>query len=141
MLGIALLRADMEREAIARPGPAEWARSSTLAAISGAQPNLRDSGHSAPAPSLRMRQNTREPGADAGDLLDLGLAVDGVETALRDAKARATSRSFLIVLPKLMRSGVAPAASACSISGRLAQSKQDPSPREQLEDSPAPGWP
>ena len=37
------------------------------------------------------------------------------------------SRSFLIVLPKLMRSGVAPAASACSISGTLAQSKQEPS--------------
>ena len=43
--------------------------------MAGSQPNLRDSGHSAPAPSHRMRQNTREPGGHAGDLLDLGLAV------------------------------------------------------------------
>ncbi len=43
------------------------------------------------------------------------------------------SRSFLIVLPKLMRSGVAPAASACSISARLAQSKHEPSRAEQVE--------
>ena len=32
--------------------------SSTSTAISGTQPNLRDNGHSAPAPSHRMRQNT-----------------------------------------------------------------------------------
>jgi hypothetical protein len=38
------------------------------------------------------------------------------------------SFSFLIVLPKLMRSGVAPAASACSISVSEAVSKHDPSP-------------
>ena len=44
------------------------------------------------------------------------------------------SRSFLIVLPKLMRSGAAPAASACSISGTLAQSKQEPSRAKQVED-------
>ena len=37
------------------------------------------------------------------------------------------SRSFLIVLPKLMRSGVAPAASACSISTTDAVSKHEPS--------------
>ena len=43
------------------------------------------------------------------------------------------SFSFLIVLPKLMRSGVAPAASACSISPTEAVSKHEPSPREQIE--------
>ena len=36
------------------------------------------------------------------------------------------SRSFLIVLPKLMRSGVAPAASTCSISTTEAVSKHEP---------------
>ena len=36
------------------------------------------------------------------------------------------SRSFLIVLPKEMRSGVAPAASAISISATVAVSKQEP---------------
>ena len=43
------------------------------------------------------------------------------------------SFSFLIVLPKLMRSGVAPAASACSISATEAVSKHEPSAREQIE--------
>ena len=38
------------------------------------------------------------------------------------------SLSFLIVLPKLMRSGVAPAASACSISPTEAVSKHEPKP-------------
>ena len=38
--------------------PSRWACSSTSTAISGSQPNLRDSGHSAPAQSDRMRQNT-----------------------------------------------------------------------------------
>ena len=37
------------------------------------------------------------------------------------------SRSFLIVLPKEMRSGVAPAASTISISATEAVSKQEPS--------------
>ena len=43
------------------------------------------------------------------------------------------SFSFLIVLPKLMRSGVAPAAIACSISVSEAASKQEPSRREEIE--------
>jgi hypothetical protein len=43
------------------------------------------------------------------------------------AKAAATSRSFLMVLPKEMRSGVAPAASAMSISATEAQSNDEPS--------------
>ena len=43
--------------------PSLWACSSTSAAMAGSQPNLRDSGHSAPTQSDRMRQNTREPGA------------------------------------------------------------------------------
>ena len=42
----------------------------------GSQPNLRDSGHSAPAQSNRKRQNTLRAGRGAADLLDLGLAVD-----------------------------------------------------------------
>ena len=37
------------------------------------------------------------------------------------------SRSFLMVLPKEMRSGVAPAASTISISATEAVSKQEPS--------------
>ncbi len=45
------------------------------------------------------------------------------------------SRSFLIVLPKLMRSGVAPAASACSISTTEAVSKQEPSSASRCEDA------
>ena len=36
---------------------------STSTAIAGTQPNLRDSGHSAPSPSVSTRQNTRAPGA------------------------------------------------------------------------------
>ncbi len=43
------------------------------------------------------------------------------------------SFSFLIVLPKLMRSGVAPAASACSISATDAVSKHEPKPRQEIE--------
>ena len=43
------------------------------------------------------------------------------------------SRSFLIVLPKEMRSGVAPAASASSISTTEAASKHEPSSRQELE--------
>ena len=43
--------------------PRRLARSSTSTAISGSQPNLRDSGHSAPAQAQSMRQNTFAPGA------------------------------------------------------------------------------
>ena len=43
--------------------PSLRACSSTSTAMAGSQPNLRDSGHSAPTQSDRMRQNTREPGA------------------------------------------------------------------------------
>ena len=43
------------------------------------------------------------------------------------------SRSFLIVLPKEMRSGVAPAASAISISATVAVSKQEPMRGEQRQ--------
>ncbi len=39
-----------------------------LTAISGAQPNLRDSGHSAPSQETRMRQKTRAPGAARASL-------------------------------------------------------------------------
>ena len=44
------------------------------------------------------------PGRGARDLLDLGLAIDR-EEADAELEARAMSRSFLIVLPKEMRSG------------------------------------
>jgi hypothetical protein len=47
------------------------------------------------------------------------------------------SFSFLIVLPKLMRSGVAPASSACSISVIEAVSKHDPRSARRLKISGA----
>ena len=47
------------------------------------------------------------------------------------------SRSFLMVLPKEMRSGVAPAASTISISATEAVSKQEPSPASSLSTSGA----
>ena len=62
-VGSRLLRADVERHAIGVEARAGGHARSTSTAIAGAQPNLRDSGHSAPAPSVRMRQNTRAPGA------------------------------------------------------------------------------
>ena len=46
---------------------------------SGAQPNLRDSGHSAPAPFDRMRQNTFEPGATRAIFSTSAFAIDRVE--------------------------------------------------------------
>ena len=52
----------MEGHAV-RLQPGLRACSSTSTAIDGSQPNLRDSGHSAPTQSERMRQNTLEPGA------------------------------------------------------------------------------
>ena len=45
------------------------------------------------------------------------------------------SRSFLIVLPKEMRSGVAPAASASSISTTEAVSKHEPSSAQERSTS------
>ncbi len=46
-----------------RRARATAARASTSTASPMTQPNLRHSGHSAPAPSVRMRQKTRAPGA------------------------------------------------------------------------------
>ncbi len=48
----------MERHAIGLEADAMARARARSTAISGAQPNFRDSGHSAPAPSHRMRQNT-----------------------------------------------------------------------------------
>ena len=53
----------MERHAMGDEAERDGRVRARRVAISGAQPNLRDSGHSAPAPSHRMRQNTLEPGA------------------------------------------------------------------------------
>ncbi len=60
---IGLLRADMEGDAIGVEPEHLRAWRSTSTAIAGTQPNLRDSGHSAPSPSVSTRQNTRAPGA------------------------------------------------------------------------------
>ena len=72
-----------------------------------------------------MRQNTFAPGA-ARATFSPSAAQSTVNRRMPSAKARAMSRSFLIVLPKEMRSGVAPAASAISISATVAVSKQEP---------------
>ena len=53
----------MERDAVGIEAAALARLRSSSTAISGAQPNLRDSGHSAPSQSTRMRQKTRAPGA------------------------------------------------------------------------------
>ena len=47
----------------AATSPSRPDRPSRPAAISISQPNLRDSGHSAPSFDVRMRQTTSEPGA------------------------------------------------------------------------------
>ena len=52
-------------------------------------------------------------------------------------KARAMSRSFLMVLPNEMRSGVAPAANAISISVTEAVSKLEPSSASRFSTSGA----
>ncbi len=52
---------------------------STSTAIAGTQPNLRDSGHSAPSPSVSTRQNTRAPGAARAIFSTSSDAVDGKE--------------------------------------------------------------
>ncbi len=52
----------MERDPVGlEPEPSACSRTST--AMAGSQPNLRDSGQSAPTQSDRMRQNTLDPGA------------------------------------------------------------------------------
>jgi hypothetical protein len=73
-----------------------------------------------------MRQNTRAPGA-ARATFSTSAAQSTANSRMPSAWARAMSRSFLMVLPKEMRSGVAPAASAISISATVAVSKQEPS--------------
>ena len=56
-------------------------------ASSGSQPNLRDSGHSAPSPSQRMRQNTCAPGAARAIFSTSSLAVDREEAdAARESR-------------------------------------------------------
>ena len=85
---VALLRADMERHAIRLEAELDGRAPARPTAMAGSQPNLRDSGHSAPTQSDRMRQNTLRAGRGAGDLLDLGLAVDRVEADAERVGAR-----------------------------------------------------
>ncbi len=73
-----------------------------------------------------MRQNTFEPGA-ARAIFSTSALQSTANRRTPSAKARAMSRSFLMVLPKEMRSAVAPAASTISISATEAVSKQEPS--------------
>src|SRR5580700_5960399 len=94
--------------------------------MSGSQPNFRDNGHSAPAQPNRNRQKILAPGA-ARPILSTSALQSTANSRTPSAWARAMSRSFLIVLPKEMRSGVAPAASTISISATEAVSKQEPS--------------
>ena len=68
------------------------------AANSGSQPNLRDSGHSAPVPSQWMRQITRAPGA-ARATLSTSASQSTANKVTPSLKAVAISLSFLIVLP------------------------------------------
>ena len=76
---------------------------STSTAIAGTQPNLRDSGHSAPSPSVSTRQKTRAPGA-ARAIFSTSSTQSTANRRMPSSKARAMSRSFLMVLPKEMRS-------------------------------------
>ena len=78
--------------------PSERACVRTSTAISGTQPNLRDSGHSAPSPDVRTRQNTRAPGA-ARATFSTSSTQSTANRVTPSAWAAATSRSFLIVLP------------------------------------------
>ena len=89
-------------------------------------PNLRDNGHAAPKPSHSTRQNAIEPGASAISLSS-SLSQSKANRLTPAAWAAAIADAFLTVLPKLKRSGVAPAARHCSISPSDATSKDDPS--------------
>jgi hypothetical protein len=87
---------------------------------------LRLSGQAASDCSTSTRTKTRAPGAWAASFA----ISSGASTAKRStptARAKAMSRGFFTVLPKLMRSGVAPAARHSSISPREAASKPQPS--------------
>lgn len=110
--------------------------SSSSRAIVRSQPNLRDSGHSAPSPEVRMRQKTRAPGAARSIFSNSG-SLSKANRRTPSSKARRMSLSFLMVLPKEMRSGVAPAASAIWISGTEAQSKAEPRRASRLRISAA----
>ena len=68
--------------------PGLRACSSTSTAIAGSQPNLRDSGHSAPTQSRQDAAEHLGAGRRAGDLLDFGLAVDRVEADAERVGAR-----------------------------------------------------
>ena len=73
-----------------------------------------------------MRQNTLAAGRRAGDLLDLGLAVDREEAHAE----RVGARDVALLLDRVAEGdavGRAPAASAISISGTEAVSKHEPS--------------
>ena len=132
---VALLRADMERHAIGFEAEA-------MGMLEHVHRHL---GHAAEL----ARQRPFGAGAvaqDAAEHLHVGRRVRSARaifstsasqsTAKRrtpSSRARAMSRSFLIVLPKEMRSGVAPASSASSISTTEAVSKHEPSSARSLQ--------
>ena len=136
---VALLRADVERHAVRLQPDAERVLKH-VHAMPGSQPNLRDSGHSAPTQSDRMRQNTRATRSSAGDLLDLGLAVDREQADAQREGARNVA---------LLLDGVA-------IGDAVGRERQPPTPSRSRRPRrcrsrsrawpaarapPAPGWP
>ena len=102
-----------------------------MGALEHARRHLRRAAELARQRPLRSRAVAQNPAEDlrsrrgAGDLIDLGVAIDS-EKPDAERIGAGDVLLLLIVLPKLTRSGVAPAASACSISLIEAASKQDP---------------
>ena len=130
-----------ERTGRRRSSPSRCACSSTRGAISGAQPNLRDSGHSAPAPSQSMRQNTLEPGA-ARAIFSTSASQS---TANRRTPSSIGARDVALLLDRVAIADAvarsAPAASTCSISTTEAVSKQEPRRASRLEHARIRDWP
>ena len=117
---------------------------STSTAIAGTQPNLRDSGHSAPSPSVSTRQNTRAPGATRRRSSPTSSTQSTANRSDAEFEgALAMSRSFLMVLPKEMRSagGTRVHRHLADSRQREAVSKDEPSSRQAGAGSPAPGSP
>jgi hypothetical protein len=88
-----------------------------------------------------MRQNTRTSSAPlaalARPIFSTSASQSTANSRTPSSSARKTSRSFFIVLPNEIRSGVAPAASASSISTTEAASKHEPSSARRLNTSGA----
>ncbi len=99
------------------------ARSISSRAICTVVPNLRDSGQSAPAFATMMRQYTFAPGALSASLRSSS-AESKANSETPAAWARRIADTFLMVLPKLIASGRAPASRHASISSNEAASKR-----------------